>query len=268
MCSDGVVRVRDSFAPHSYFGKREVPCAASNFIDYELSPALPPTLKLVRRTAMALRRTRDLHEFTIAATDADIGKIHDLYLDDRDWTIRYIVVQLGEVLAGPKVLISPNELKAPVWMPLHVMVSLTWGQVESSPDVELHKPVSRQDRENETENGGPGAHLRSTREVIGYHIMATDGEIGHIEDFLFDDDTWKIRYAVADTSNWWDGRRVLLKPEWIESVRWPDRKIEVNMSREKIKNSPEWDPDQPLSREYELRLHTYYGGEPYWTEES
>lgn len=241
---------------------------ARHLTEVEVSPVLRPAPSLVRRAAMALRRTRDLHEFTIAATDADIGKIHDLYFDDRDWTIRYIVVQLGELLAGPKVLISPRELKAPVWMPLHLMVSLTWSQVESSPDVELHKPVSRQDRENETENEGRGAHLRSTREVIGYHIMATDGEIGHIEDFLFDDDTWKIRYAIADTSNWWDGRRVLLKPEWIQSVRWPDRKIEVNMSREKIRNSPEWDPGQPLSREYELRLHTYYGGEPYWTEES
>jgi hypothetical protein len=71
---------------------------------------------------MALRRTKDLHEFTIAATDADIGRIHDLYFDDRSWMIRYIVVQMGELLDGQKVLISLKNLKQPVWMPLHVRV--------------------------------------------------------------------------------------------------------------------------------------------------
>lgn len=215
---------------------------------------------------MPLRRTKDLHEFTIAATDADIGRINDVYFDDRSWMIRYIVVQMGEVLDGQKVLISLKDLKQPVWMPLHVRVNLTWREVENSPDISAHKPVSRQHLKEERNNGSEDAHLRSTLEVIGYHLLATDGEIGHVEDFLFDDESWKIRYAIVDTSNWWDGRRVLLRPEWIKSVRWRSGKIQMDMSREKIKNSPEWDPNQPLSRKYELHLHKYYGGEPYWTE--
>ena len=215
---------------------------------------------------MALRRTKDLHDFTIAATDADVGKVHDLYFDDRDWSVRYIVVQMGELLPGRKVLISLKDLKEPVWMPLHVRVKLTSSEVENSPEIQLHEPVSRQHHKGQKETSGD-PHLRSAREVVGYHLMATDGEIGHVEDFLLDDENWKIHYTIVDTSNWWDGRRVLLRPQWIKCVSWNEREIYIDMSREKIQNSPEWDPNEPLSREYELHLHRYYGGEPYWTED-
>jgi uncharacterized protein YrrD len=214
---------------------------------------------------MPLRRTKDLHDFTIAATDADVGKVHDLYFDERDWNIRYIVVQMGELLPGRKVLISLKDLKEPIWMPLHIRVNLTSIEVETSPEIELHEPVSRQHQKGKKASDDP--HLRSAREVVGYHLMATDGEIGHVEDFLFDDEHWKIRYAIIDTSNWWDGRRVLLRPQWIKCLSWSDTKIYVDMSRKKIRNSPEWDPNQPLSREYELHLHMYHGGQPYWTED-
>lgn len=217
---------------------------------------------------MRLRRTKDLHDFTIAARDADVGRVHDVYFDDRDWRIRYLVVQMGDVLPGRRVLIALKDLEEPVWGPLHIRVKLTSSEVENSPEVETHEPVSQQrhDPKGQKTNGGD-PHLRSAREVTGYHLTTTDGELGHVEDFLFDDEKWKIRYAVVDTSNWWDGRRILLRPPWIKRVSWSEHKIHVDMSRERIQNSPEWDPDQPLSREYELHLHTYYGGEPYWTED-
>ena len=59
-------------------------------------------------------------------------------------------------------------------------------------------------------------HLRSTHEVSGYHVKATGGEIGHVEDFLFDDETWEIRYVIVDTRNWWPAKKVLLRPQWIK----------------------------------------------------
>lgn len=111
------------------------------------------------------------------------------------------------------------------------------------------------------------AHLRSTREVSGYHVKASDGEIGHLEDFLFDDETWEIRYAIVATKNWWPGKKVLLRPQWIKRVSWVGREIFVNLARETIQKSPEWRPDQPVDREYELRLHRHYNYSPYWTKE-
>jgi hypothetical protein len=93
---------------------------------------------------MRLRRTKDLRDFTIAATDADIGSIYDLLFDDETWTIRYIVVETGAIFPGRKVLISPLALRKPALRDLHVWVNLTWKQVMDSPSVDLHKPVSRQ----------------------------------------------------------------------------------------------------------------------------
>ena len=111
----------------------------------------------------------------------------------------------------------------------------------------------------------PDPHLRSTRELAGYHIEASDGEIGHLEDFLFDDETWQIRYAIVDTKNWWPGKKVLLRPQWLKSVDWGAGEIHANLPRETIPKGPEWNPDSTLSREYELRLHQHYGYAPCWT---
>jgi len=106
-------------------------------------------------------------------------------------------------------------------------------------------------------------HLRSTREVTDYHIDASDGEIGHVEDFLIDDESWTIRYIVVDTRNWWPGKKVLISPEWIEDLNWTDSTAHVDLSRDVIKNSPEYD-ESAINRDYEKRLHEHYGRSEYW----
>jgi hypothetical protein len=108
-------------------------------------------------------------------------------------------------------------------------------------------------------------HLRCTHEVTNYYIEASDGEIGHVEDFLIDDESWTVRYVVIDTRNWWPGKKVLISPEWIRSVSWSDLRVYVRLSRDKIKNAPEYDPSLPLTRDYETRLHTHYGQAEYWS---
>lgn len=110
------------------------------------------------------------------------------------------------------------------------------------------------------------ANLRSVREVTGYGIHATDGDIGHVEDFIIDTPEWIIRYMVVDTRNWLPGRKVLVAPAWIESVDWADRAVKVAMTREEIKSSPEFDASAPVNREYETRLYDYYGRPAYWRE--
>ncbi len=112
------------------------------------------------------------------------------------------------------------------------------------------------------ERGDP--HLRSTKEVEGYYIRATDGEIGHVEDFVVDDEEWAIRYVVVDTRNWLPGRKVLVSPRWISHLSWPQKEVYVDLTRDETKSAPEWDPDAPLDRQYEMRLHEHYGRPPYW----
>jgi hypothetical protein len=69
-------------------------------------------------------------------------------------------------------------------------------------------------------------------------VKATDGEIGHVEDFLFDDETWEIRYTIVDTRNFWPGKSVLLRPQWIKSIDWAERKIQTNLPRAVIEKAP------------------------------
>ena len=107
-------------------------------------------------------------------------------------------------------------------------------------------------------------HLRSTDEMTGYHIGATDGAIGHIEDFLLDPDGWVVRYVVVDTGSWWAGKPVLLIPAAITGVSWGERTAEVLLTREQIRNGPEFDPSQTVDRAFEERYFGYYGYPVYW----
>ena len=113
------------------------------------------------------------------------------------------------------------------------------------------------------ETGDP--HLQSSAAVIGYNIAATDGDIGHVEDFLVDDLSWAIRYMVVDTSNWWFGKHVLVSVEWIGDVDWSSSSLHVDLTREQIKAGPEYDASRPVERDYESRLHDYYGRPGYWS---
>lgn len=101
--------------------------------------------------------------------------------------------------------------------------------------------------------------------MSGYDIQATDGSIGHVDDFLVDDEGWKIRYLIADTSKWRLGKKVLIAPEWAIEISWLERSVRLNMSRQVVKDGPEWDPERIVDRDYEERLHAHYGLPDYWS---
>jgi len=243
-----------------------------------------------------LRSLKNLRGYTIHAVDGNIGKVDDFYFDDQAWTVRYLVADTGSWLVGRRVLLSTAALGRPKWERQTFPVTLTREQVEHSPPIAANRPVSRRmeqelhayygwppywsgagalvaqvaaqmeaEREESAAGGRFDDHLRSTREVIGSHIQATDGQVGHVEDFIADDERWVVRYAIVDTGNWLSGRRVLLAPAWITEVSWPESKVYMDLDRRTIENSPEFDPSAPVNREYELRLYDYYGRPRYWT---
>jgi hypothetical protein len=117
-------------------------------------------------------------------------------------------------------------------------------------------------RAREGEGGDPT--LRSARDVTGYYIGALDGDLGHVEDFLVDDQAWAIRYLVVDTRNWWPGQKVVLSPEWIKSVSWAESTVHVDLRRDEIKAAPPYDPSRAFAREYEERLFEHHGRRKYW----
>lgn len=102
------------------------------------------------------------------------------------------------------------------------------------------------------------SQLRSAKEVIGYDIMAQDGLIGVVENFLFDEKSWAIHYMGIDTHKWLPGKHVLLPLEWIDRVDWEEGQVFVNVVREAVKTSPEYDESQPLSREQEESIYAHH----------
>jgi hypothetical protein len=252
-----------------------------------------------------LRGARDLEGFKIKAIDGEIGKLHGFYFDDNLWIVRYIVVDTGTWLSEKLVLLSPESFKKISWKNKIFEVNLDKEQIEDSPNVDKDKPVSRQKEseligyygwpmywtgiggptigafppsnaaiertveevtqmQNKKEKGDP--NLRSTREVISYGIHTSDGQIGHVEDFLIDEKTWNIRYMIVDTKNLLPGKKVIVSPEWIEKIEWAVSTVYIKLTKDEIKNSPEYDPFRPFEREYENKIYEYYGKRKYWEE--
>ncbi len=102
-------------------------------------------------------------------------------------------------------------------------------------------------------------HLRSVEAVTGYHIHASDGEIGHIEDFLVEDADWSIHYLVVDTKNWWPGKKVLVSSRSAGEIDWTDRLVNLDVDRQKVKDGPAYDASITVDRAYDETLLTYYG---------
>jgi len=102
---------------------------------------------------------------------------------------------------------------------------------------------SRRREENfaETQRSDGDPHLRSIEAVTGYHIHASDGEIGHLKDFLVEDADWSIRYLIVDTKNWWPGKKVLISSRSAREIDWTDRLINLDVDRQRVKDSPAYD---------------------------
>jgi hypothetical protein len=107
-------------------------------------------------------------------------------------------------------------------------------------------------------------HLRSCQAVTGYALHARDGVLGHVQGLLVDDANWAIRYLVIDTSNWWMGHKVLIAPQWVEDINWEDTSVSVKLTRQAIKDAPQYDPTKPVERAYETEIYGHFKRDPYW----
>jgi len=119
---------------------------------------------------------------------------------------------------------------------------------------------SRRREEDIARNQNDGdPHLRSIEAVTGYHIHASDGEIGHVEDFLLEDADWSIHYLVVDTKNWWSGKKVLISPRSAREINWSDRLVNLDVDRQRVKDSLAYDASTTVDQVYEKNFHSYYG---------
>jgi hypothetical protein len=248
-----------------------------------------------------LKRKEDIFGFKIKTKNRYlIGEVQDIYFDDVFWAVRYLVLNTNQTVKQKNALISPISIKSMDNGRLEATINLTWDQVDGGPKMDSHKPISREQEEkmamhfnwplywpgtparvpgvietepvelkpdestHEVEDDCTDPKLRSANEVIGYHIEASDGMIGHLNDLIIDDQAWMIRYFVIDTRDWLHGKKVLVIPHWMDAFDWKNSTLRVGMTREKIKNSPEFDDSKSITREYEKKLYTHYGTPRYW----
>lgn len=198
-----------------------------------------------------LHNVTDLRGERVLATDGEVGKVEQVYFDDRQWRARWLVVDTGGWLAGRKVLIPPASIDRARSSERAIAVILARNQVKDSPGVDAARPVSRRYEEayaryygvplywvpaeaaglstteraersarklGEAEREAAESHLRSSEQVIGYSIRAADGLIGHVEDLRA-------------------GKRVLVPPAAVEDIDWESKEVRLRMSREEVKRA-------------------------------
>lgn len=132
-----------------------------------------------------LRGVKDMHGFHVRAVDGDLGKVYEFLFDERDWRLRYLVADTGDGRGGRAFLRAE-----------------AFGQPDE-PAREL--PVELR-RAEASRHAPPG--LRATREVMGYRVRASDGEVGVVEDFVVNDADWAVHYIVVETRAWPSPQRI------------------------------------------------------------
>ncbi|HEY5811614.1 MAG TPA: PRC-barrel domain-containing protein [Terrimicrobiaceae bacterium] len=226
-----------------------------------------------------LRSIKQLYGKKLGASDGEIGHVEDFYFNDQQWTIRYIVAATGTWLSERLVLISPYAFGNFYQDGDCLLLNLTRQQIENGPAIESHKPVSRQYEEEyyryygwpsywvgggmwglggfpvasaphlmpskEENTGGDSSngddpHLRSTRDLGGYHIQTSEGAIGHVTDFMIDARSWEIRHLVVETGHWFSGKEIVISPKHINRISYEESKVFVNVTREAIREAPEY----------------------------
>ena len=226
-----------------------------------------------------LRSIKQLYGEKLGTAEGAIGHVKDFYFDDQKWAVRYIVVDTGAWLQGRLVLLSPHAFGHLYQDGDSLLVNLSREQIENSPAIETHKPVSRQYEEEyyryygwptywngdgmwgaagfpmvppphlvpimEESRGGPSVngddpHLRSTQAVTGYHIQTAEGTIGHVTDYMMDDKSWEIRHLLVETGHWFSGKEIVISPKHITRISYEDSKVFVDVTKESIQHAPEY----------------------------
>lgn len=229
----------------------------------------------------------NLTGYKIHAVDGNIGKVDEFYFDDTSWAIRYLIAKTGSWFNDREVLLSVVALGTPDWMTLAFPVNLTREQVRNSPDVDTEFPIYRHHEialhsyyqwpfywdgafpdtysingftgdefsplEDETsEQQTEKAHIQSTRYLMGRPLKTNDGEIGHVEDFIVNTDTWVLTDIIVTTGIWHFGKKVLIPVELVESIDNSNEIISLNCSKEDIRNHRGYDPLEPVEEQEEI----------------
>jgi hypothetical protein len=198
---------------------------------------------------------------TLEESDGHVGTLYDILFNDLSWKLRHLVVGMDRWFLGRQVLLDPEVIQRADWPNRRLLVRLTKEQVRQSPSVESDLPVARRESLAAAQvlvweayltsvldaslepRGDP--HLRSTKMLTGLRLHCTNGQLGHIADFLIDDQTWSVGDLVVDTRNWWPGKHVLVESSLVESIDWDNREVRLSLPREQVEDRPAFEHAAP-----------------------
>ena len=231
---------------------------------------------------------KQLKQFSIHTTDAEVGGIRDVLFDDKSFIVRYLVADTNTWLPlSRKVVISPISVANVNIDKQMIDVSMSAQTLKDSPSIDEHKPVSREyeetlfryfgygyywigpgawgDFSHPTELASPPVsaekseqtktakenHLRACAEISGYEVATTQDNVGHIFDFVFDTEGWLIQLLVVDTNNWLPGgKKLALIPSDITNIDWSSHQVAVSLSHHELMARPEVDIDNLSDPQY------------------
>ncbi|MGE5309243.1 MAG: DUF2934 domain-containing protein [Deltaproteobacteria bacterium] len=233
-----------------------------------------------------LHSARSLKGYRIEAQDGEIGTAVNFYFEDREWVIRFLVCDTSARF-GRDVLIPPLALEnKPLSCDRTLRIVATIEMIKNSPQVNTRRPVSSQQQHildryyswhlstipelNEQVFEGPfaAANLHSALDIAGYHLKTRDGEIAAVEDFIIDDQGWTVAFLVLQAGLWLPGKRFLLDPHWVDEIDWPEKRLNADVSADKIRTSPDYDPSMVITPELACTVHQHFGQPKFSTQKA
>lgn len=213
-----------------------------------------------------------LSHYAIHATDGDIGGCQDILIDDEQWIVRYVVADTNTWLPlSRKVVISPVSIDNIDTEAQTISVTLTKEALKNSPSLEHHQPISRKYESLLYKYfgygyywTGPGAwgeyahplelvdnyalehakldetstHLRSCDELTGYTVTLSDGQEGHVDDFIIQLPMWSLSHLVINLNDWLPGgKRVKIDCRHITGVDWVAHTVELDISKKELEGA-------------------------------
>jgi hypothetical protein len=243
---------------------------------------------------------KELQDRPVQALAGSAGRVEDFYFDDGDWVVRYLSVDSQDWLDGRRLLFSTRALGELDARGGAFQVQADREMIRNSPIFEQNQSFGREQEielhdyyrwpfywtPGDAGGLGPGSlaayplvelaeemletsgdspldnhTLHSFRQLTDCSIHARDGSIGKLFDLLVEGENWNIYYLIVNTGNWLPGRKVLVSPNWIQKVDWSTSHVDIDLNKETIRNSPEYDPSVKLDEDYNARLNRYYGKE-------